>query len=62
MKAIGATIGAFALNLALIVLGVLVLAFALWVLLPAAIPGLAFTYSQGLSVAALLFLARGVFK
>ena len=53
--------GAFALNIALIILGVLALGFALYVLVPAALP-VHFTYLNGVALGCLLFLARGIFK
>lgn len=61
MKAVGATLGAFALNIVLIVIGVLALGAALWILVPAALP-VHFTFLNGVATASLLFVARGVFK
>lgn len=61
MKTIGVTLGAAALNIALIVLGVLLLGTALWITVPAALP-VHFTFTNGVATAVLLFLARGIFK
>lgn len=61
MKVLAATLGAFVLNIGLIILGVLALGLALWMLVPAALP-VEFTFTNGLATAGLLFVARGVFK
>lgn len=53
--------GATALNLILIVAGVLALGLVLWLLVPAALP-VSFTFGNGVATAGLLLLARGVFK
>lgn len=56
-----ATLGAFALNIFLALLGVLVVTVVLLVAVPAAFK-IPISWDQALALTTLLFLARGVFK
>ena len=62
MKAIGVTLGTFVLSVVLGTIIILMVALALWILVPGAFPVLHLTYPQSIALAAGLFLLRGVFK
>lgn len=61
MKIIAASLGAFVLNLALMALLLVLTGTALWLLVPVALP-VTITWTNGLGLAGLLYLAKAVFK
>lgn len=61
MKIFWATLGAAALKLLFAIITVMVVALLLWVLVPLAFP-VTFSFGNGVGVAGLLFLVKGIFK
>ena len=61
MKIILATLGGFALQLLLMAVTIIVVALALWLLVPAAFPALGFGFLNAIGLAGVLYIVKAVF-
>ena len=61
MKLIAKTLGALALQILLMALLLVIVGTALWLLVPVALP-VSITWTNGLGLASLLYLAKAVFS
>jgi hypothetical protein len=58
---IAKTLGALALNFLLLALWIMVTGLCLWWLVPMAFPALGFGFTNGVGLAGLLFLVKGLY-